>query len=244
MNSAILQNRSFRLLSALSEQTSNSCYNQSNIKSVAPLMSRWSHVWLKEHWVPWTLSSDLQTELNPEIDLQNHLDPKYKHLGALVQHYLLHKWCPIESDIRCIHLKGIKYDVTDGLGVKEPSTHKKECRWWWGEVTIPVFVQVVAQQANGVWAKHLEDEGLVTVLWLHLQCDDIPSRWRRLLRTIWGSHIQSASTRAWSILSSRVKLLIGFTRPILLLQRRPQEEHHDLHVDSETHGPVHGCSFS
>lgn len=29
---------------------------------------------------------------------------------------------------------------------------------------VPVFVQVVAQQADGVRAEHLEDEGLVTVL--------------------------------------------------------------------------------
>lgn len=43
-------------------------------------------------------------------------------------HYLLHKWCHIESDMRCIHLKGIKYDVTDGRGVKEASTDKKECQ--------------------------------------------------------------------------------------------------------------------
>lgn len=49
------------------------------------------------------------------------------------------------------------------------------------EEFVPVFVQVVAQQADGVRAEHLEDEGLVTVLRLHLQRDDVTGGCRRRL---------------------------------------------------------------
>lgn len=59
------------------------------------------------------------------------------------------------------------------------------------EEVVPVFVQVVAQQAHGVGAEHLEDKGLLAVLGLDLQCDDVTGG-RRLLAG-GGSESQSAA---------------------------------------------------